>query len=142
MRARKWFTNNFGLKILSLMLAVMTWFYVDRELMKLRDEEEKAIISMMQYDIISKKLPVQLTIVGKVREGYELVADGITVEPETIVVVGPENILTEVTSARTVPLDISEYTKDTIKQVALAPIARGIALKDSLVKVRIPIVKK
>ena len=142
MKAKIWITNNLGLKILSMVLAIITWFYINRELTKLKSEEEKAIISMLHYEIISKKLPIQLSIVGEVREGYELVADGIAVDPETIVVIGPEKILNEVSSARTVPIDISEYTKDVIKQIELAPIAKGITLKDSIVKVHIPILKK
>ena len=125
-----------------MVLAIITWFYINRELTKLKSEEEKAIISMLQYEIISKKLPIQLSIVGEVRDGYELVVDGIAVDPETIVVIGPEKILNEVISARTMPIDISEYTKDVIKQIELAPIAEGITLKDSFVKVRIPILKK
>ncbi len=142
MKAKKWVTNNLGLKILALALAIATWFYVNHELTKLKTGEERAIVSMLQYDMVSKKLPVQLTIVGEVQEGYELITEAITVEPEAIVVVGPDNILDEVTSVRTVPVDISEYTQDIIKQLELAPIARGIALKDSIVNVYIPIVKK
>ena len=142
MKVKKWITNNLGLKILSLVLAMATWFYVNSELTKLKNEEGRAIVSMLRYKIISKKLPIQLTIVGEIRKGYKLTIDDITVDPETIVVVGPENILREVNSARTMPLDIGEYTKDVIKQIELAPIAKGIALKDSIVKVYLPILKE
>lgn len=142
MRVKKWITNNLGLKILSLMLAIATWFYVSHELTKLKTEEEKAIFSMLHYDVISKRLPIQVTIVGEVRQEHEIVADGITVDPETCVVIGPKNILGEVNVARTMPIDISEYTKDVRKQIALAPIAGGIELKDNFVKVHIPVIKK
>ena len=29
---KKWFTNNPGLKIISLILAIVTWFYISGEL--------------------------------------------------------------------------------------------------------------
>jgi len=141
LRAKKWITNNFGLKVISLALAVLTWFYTSWELAKRRSDEEMAIIDMLHYELISKKLPIQLTIVGEVRPGYELIMDGITVAPDAVIVIGPENILDEVSSARTVPLDISEYTKEIRKDIPLAPIARGITLKDELVSINIPIVK-
>ena len=142
MRVKEWITNNLGLKVVSLALAIATWSYINLELTKIKNEEERAIISMLHYNIISKKIPIRLTIVGEAREGYELVADAIDFDPDIIVIVGPESILNEVNFARTIPIDISEYTKDIIKQVELAPIARGITLKDSLVDVNIPIIKK
>ena len=141
MKAKKWITNNLGLKIMSLVLAIATWFYVSLELAKLKSEEEKAIISMLRYQVISKTLPVQLTIVGEVRENCEVITDDITIDPETIVVIGPDSILNKVNFVRTMPVDISEYTRDIIKDVELAPIAEGITLRHSLVKVHIPIIK-
>ena len=51
MRIKKWVVNNGGLKIISLVLAIATWFYVNQELIKLRSEKEKAIIDMLQYDV-------------------------------------------------------------------------------------------
>lgn len=142
MIVKKWLTNNLWLKILSLILATGTWFYVTWELTKVKDEEEKAIFSMLRYDVILKKLPIQLTIVGEVKQGHEIVKDKITIDPETCIVIGPKYILEEVSFARTLPIDISESTKDIDKQIALAPIASGITLKDDFVKVHIPIVKK
>lgn len=142
MRVNKWITNNLGLKIFSLILAVATWCYVNRELTRLKTEEERTIFSMLQYEVISKKLPIQLTLIGNVKEGYEIIKNSITIDPESCVVIGPENILADINFARTVPIDVSEYTKDIDKQVALAPIARGITLKDNFVKIYIPLVKK
>ena len=142
MKAKKWITNNLGLKILSLILAIATWYYIAWELEKVKSEEEKAIFSMLHYDVISKKLPIQLTLVGDTIEGYEIITDGITIDPQVCVVIGPKRILEDIDSARTMPLNISEYTKAIDTQLSLAPIARGIILKDDFVKVHIPILKK
>jgi YbbR domain-containing protein len=142
MKAKKWITNNLGLKILSLVLAITTWFYITWEFTKLKTEEEKAIFSMLHYEVISKRLPIQLTIVGEAREGYEIITGDISIDPESCVVIGPENIVREIDVARTTPIEISEHTKDINKQIGLAPIAKGIKLQDSFVKVHIPIAKK
>ena len=142
MKAKKWITNNLGLKVLSLILAIATWYYIAWELEKAKIEEERAIFSMLHYDVISKKLPIQLIMVGDAVEGYEIIESGVTIDPQVCVVIGPKHILENIESARTVPLDISEYTKAIDAQLSLAPIARGIVLKDDFVKVHIPIVKK
>ncbi|MBN1794910.1 MAG: hypothetical protein JW844_08110 [Candidatus Omnitrophica bacterium] len=44
------FTYNIGLKLVSLVLAILTWFYIDAELMKSRD-----VISMPTF----KEEPVE-----------------------------------------------------------------------------------
>lgn len=142
MRAKKWITNNIALKIVSLLLAIATWFYINMELTKIKTEEEKALFSMLHYDVVSKILPVQVTIAGETREGYEIVTKGITVSPKTCMVIGPKNILDNVEIARTVPINISEYTQDINRDIELAPIAKGIELKNYFVKVYVPIVKK
>lgn len=142
MRTKKWITNNIALKIVSLLLAISTWFYINMELTKIKTEEEKAIFSMLHYDVVSKVLPVQVTIAGEVREGYEIITERIAVVPKTCVVIGPKNILDNVEFARTAPINISEYTQDINKDIELAPIAKGIELKNYFVKVYVPIVKK
>jgi len=142
MKIKKWITHNFWLKVFSLILAVTTWFYVTWQLEKAKDEEQKVIFNMIHYDVISKVLPVQVTITGKARDGYEVVQGGITVSPSQCVIIGPKNILESVSAAKTSPIDISGNTKDVDKRISLAPIASGIAIKDEFVKIHIPIIKK
>lgn len=142
MRVKRWITNNIGLKIISLVLAIVTWFYISLELEKIKSEEEQSIINMLNYEVVSKKLPVQLTIVGEARENCKVVMDKVIIEPATIIVIGPDSILSKVNFVRTVPVDISEYTQDVVREVELAPIAEGLNLKHGLVRVRIPIVKE
>jgi len=141
-KAKKWILNNIGLKVLSLALAVSTWFYINKELEKVRNEEERAIFSMLNYEVAAKRLPIKLTLVGKPPEGYSLDSENLTIAPETCVVMGPEKILQTVEYARTIPIDITEYTKSIKKRLPLGPIAEGISLKEFSVDVYIPIVKE
>ena len=87
-------------------------------------------------------LPIQVTIAGKAKDGYEVVQSGIAASPVECAVIGPKNILEDVTVAKTVPIDISGRTKDTEKRVSLAPIASGIVIKEEFVNVHIPITNK
>lgn len=141
MKIKGWITNNLGLKIAAIILAMITWFYTNWELNRLKSEEERAIIDLMHYEVTSKRVPVQITIIGELGKGHKVVPDRITADPETIVIIGPRHILEEVESVRTLPIDISEYTQDICKEIALAPIARGMTLRNNLVSVCIPIVK-
>lgn len=142
MAVSKGILKNFGLKLLSLILAVGTWFYINTELTKIKNEEERAIFSMVHYDVVSKKLPIQITIVGKTQPEFTIVTKGITVTPDSCIVIGPKIILDQVEVARTVPIDITEFTQDVNKDLTLAPIAEGLELKNYFVKVHIPIAKK
>jgi len=54
-----WITNNFWIKILSLILAIVTWFYVNEELIKEKQMTKQlyksSIISQIQYPSYEKK---------------------------------------------------------------------------------------
>ncbi len=141
-KLRRLITHNFWLKVLSLVLAIVTWFYVTWQLEKTKHEEERAIFSMIHYDMVLRALPIEVTIAGKPKDGYEVKEKGITVEPKECLIVGPKNILADVKTAKTVPVDISGYSKDIDKRVSLAPMTGGIISEDEFIKVYIPILKK
>lgn len=134
--------NNLGLKAISLALAVATWFYVEWTLAKIKKEKETAITSMLQYEVISKRLPVELTIAGTVAGDYEIIKEGISINPPSIVVVGPKALLEDIDTLKTVPIDISEFTKEVKRAIFLAPMSNGLVLKELSVDVTVPIRKK
>ncbi len=55
-----WFLNNFWIKVVSLILALITWFYVNEELTKEKQMAKQlyksSIISQIQNPAYSKKL--------------------------------------------------------------------------------------
>lgn len=142
LKIKRFIMHNFWLKLLSLALAVVTWLYVTWQLGETKREEEKAIFSMIHYDVILRELPVDAVITGKPKDGYMVKENGITVEPKECIIVGPKNILGDVKTAKTVPIDISGCSKDIDKRVSLAPIAGGITTEDEFIKIHIPITKK
>lgn len=141
LRIKKWVTHNFWLKVISLVLAFTTWSYVTWQLKKAKEEEERTMFSMIHYDFISKVLPIEITVIGKAKDGYGIIHGGITVLPNNCLIMGPKNILNDISVVKTVPIDISEHNKDIDKRVSLAPIPGGIATKDEFIKIHIPIMR-
>ncbi|MCX5693334.1 MAG: hypothetical protein NTX47_06625 [Candidatus Omnitrophica bacterium] len=54
-----WFLNNFWIKIISLILAVITWFYVNEELIKEKEMAKQlyksSVINQIQNPSYDKK---------------------------------------------------------------------------------------
>lgn len=141
LKIKRFIIHNFWLKMLSLALAVVTWLYVTWQLGEAKREEEKSMFSMIHYDVILRELPVDAVIMGKPKDGYAVSEKGITIEPKVCVIVGPKNILEDINTAKTVPVDISGCSKDIDRRISLAPIAGGITSDDEFIRVYIPIIK-
>lgn len=74
-------------------------------------------ISLIIDRLIEKDLPLKAVTQGKLPEEYELVA--ITMKPERLQLAGPQDILGRETAIPTIPIDLSEVTHSTSKEVAL-----------------------
>lgn len=59
MTMNNWFLNNFWIKIISLILAVITWFYVNEELIKEKEMAKQlyksSVINQIQNPSYDKK---------------------------------------------------------------------------------------
>jgi hypothetical protein len=133
--------NNKGLKILSLFLAVVIWFYIIGELNRLALESEMGIRGHIPYKIIAKPLQVVPDIRGKVPQGYLLDEDKIMVTPQICNVIGSKRLLDKVSFIKTIPINISEYRKTATIRVSVEPPFRGLKIIDRFVTVVVPIEK-
>lgn len=137
---RRMLTENVGLKIVSLILAVIAWFYIVDELHKGTSEEEQFIAKMIPSEgVAAKKLPIKTIFIGKVRPGYEISRDKIVVSPDYCIVVGTRELLGKIRFAYTTPIDVSGANKSFTKSVPLNPIAPGIFMEETLVQVTVPV---
>ena len=139
MGIKKFITNNIGLKLIALFLAVITWLYIVAELNKASTEETAALERLLPYRMTAKLLSVQLNIDGKPLEGYRILTDEVTITPSDIMVIGPRSLLHKTSYIKTEPLKISEYTKSFTKDVSLMPLAKGLSIKEKFVTVSVPI---
>ncbi|MFH1753682.1 MAG: YbbR-like domain-containing protein [Candidatus Omnitrophota bacterium] len=132
--------NNLGLKLLALILAIATWAYIVIELQSGTLEEKEILKNVLPYRMISKKLPIELNLVGEVPDGYAVVHDEIIITPANFVIVGPKAVLGELSVIETQPVHIEGNTKTITRNITIIPPAKGI-IKEKFIRVTIPIVK-
>jgi len=133
--------NNIGLKALSLVLAVGVWFYIAGELNRLALEEGMGLKGGIPYKIAAKTLPIVIDVRGDVVEGYRINEEKILVTPQVCNVIGVKRIIDKINVIKTVPINVSEYTRSVTMRVSLQPPAKGIKIVDRFVSVVIPIEK-
>jgi len=140
MKIKKMLLNNLGLKILALVLALVTWFYIGEIT---EDGTDKTIIQrfLSSSYFVSKKLFIQPNFSGEVPSGYKLLQDDIKIDPEYIVVLGPAKILSKKNFIYTKPIDLNEYTKTRTLDVELENISHAISVQKTDVNVFIPVKK-
>jgi len=141
MMRKKFLLNNFGLKLLALVLAVIAWIYIVGELNKATPEEKAALERLLPYRMTAKYLTVKINLAGKLKEGYSIETDKMALNPEGIMVVGPRSLLDRTSSIKTEPIDLSEHTKTFTKNVRLMPLAKGLTVKEKFITITIPIKK-
>lgn len=139
---RNLFTKNIALKLLSLGLALVLWFYIVKELNRGSEEDRRFLTSLLPSEgMISKKLVIRPIFVGRIRDGYVVTNDKIVIAPDYCIVVGARDLLNKIRYAYTMPIDISGVNKTFTKSVPLNPIAPGIFMEDTLVQITVPIEK-
>ncbi len=74
-------------------------------------------ITLLIDRLINKELSIKAVTKGKLPEEYELMA--ITMQPERLNLAGPQEILDRETLLKTTPIDLSDITGSTTKQIAL-----------------------
>lgn len=134
-------TNNIWLKVLSLMLAIITWFYVADTLSK-NAEEKNRISSLMHYNLVVKDLPVKPNIQGKVPDGYRIEKNAIKIEPQSSLISLPKELFEYIEFLKTEPIDVSSRTKTFSVNAGLEGLFNLKVHSDKIFKVIIPIQKE
>lgn len=142
MKFGKIILNNFWLKIVALIFAAITWFYV---INLIEDTTgKKTILAKMlpSYSrLTSKKLFIKAIFAGELPEKYKLLMEQVKIDPPYIIVAGPKFILNKVERLETAPIDISKYRKTTVYQAQISSIGPNVDTEKLQVKVIIPIKK-
>jgi YbbR domain-containing protein len=139
---RKFFTENIGLKLLSLALALIAWFYIVQALNEGSQEEMQFLRKILPSEgMVAKKLTIKPIFIGKPKGGYVMLPDKVVVTPSFCIVVGTKDVLENVRFAYTMALDISGLNKTVTRSVPLSPIAPGVYMEETLVEVTVPVEK-
>lgn len=130
------------LKLAALIAAVVTYFYINGQIYTA--EKEKIVLdpSYKLIKLTAKNLPVNVRIATTPPDGYRILSDQVKTEPTQVIVVGPEALLEEASTAETALIDISEGTKTITRKIPLESVA-GIHLTGTPydVEVTVPIEK-
>ena len=136
------FTKHLFLKLLSLMLALLAWFYIVNELNKGPNEELELLKKMRSSEgMMARKLMISPLFAGKPSRGNSVRRDQVAIVPEYCIVMGSRNVLGKAKAAYTMPIDLKGASKTFTVQVALNPIATGIYMEETFVQVTVPIEK-
>ncbi len=140
---RRFFTENIGLKIVALFLALITWFYIVKQLNMEGTKEEMQLLKriMPSERIAAKKLIIKPIFIGHPRNGFEVVRDKVLMVPEFCIVVGTKDVLESIKYVYTLPIDVGGMSQPFTKSVPLNPIAPGVYLEETLVQVMVSIDK-
>lgn len=134
--------GSLALKFMALVLAVLTYAYIRHEIKLTEDADKQTDPSYKLIKLTAKKLPVKVRVATAPPEGYRIVDADVKSTPAEIVVVGPQALLEEANNAETALIDVSEYTKNVVKNIPVQTVA-GIPLsgEPQFVEVSIPIEK-
>lgn len=137
---KKAITENIGLKITALVLALVLWFYVVNELNKGSEEEKQFLNKVLPSEgVVAKKLTIRPVFIGAPKFGYTIDPKKAVIVPEYCIVVGPKELLARMRFAYTMPIDVRGISKVFTKSVPLNPIAPGIFMEETLVQVTVPV---
>jgi len=133
---RRLFTENLGMKLLALVLALIAWFYIVRELKKGSEEDIQLLKKILPSEgVVAKRLMIKPVFVGKPRSGFEIVKEKNVVVPEYCIVVGAKGMLEKLKFIYTTPIDVKGAYKSVFKSVPLNPMAPGVYMDETLVQV-------
>lgn len=131
-----WLVNNISIKIISLVLALIVWFYIGDII-----GENPFLVrpKVVSTNFISSYIPVEPRFTGILSEGYTLNRDKIKVEPSKILIIGDRKILEQLSKIYTVPIDISGISKTKDVVAELEVLGQELEFKEAVVKVTVSV---
>ncbi len=133
--------NNFWAKIISLALAVATWFYVFDMVNTDSFMQKKTTVEdlLSRHEFTIKEVPVKPVFYGTSPAGYRVLFEKVKIEPSRISVFGPEEILEGVNELKTDKIDLNEYTRSVQLRLGISSEVRALKFEDKTVDVFLPV---
>ncbi len=141
MRLGSFIFNNFPAKLIALVLAIATWFYVNdlvrNDTFPQKQETVEDVFS--RYRFITKEVPVKLVFSGAPPEGYRVAREKIIIDPPKITICAPEELIEDVEELRTDRIDLGEYTRSVKLSLGLHSGVKFLRFRDKAVDVYLPV---
>ena len=141
MRFMEIIQNNFWAKLIALILAIATWFYVFDMINSDSAMQGKESMEELfeRYDFVVRSVPVKAVFVGKSPQGYRVAFDRVKVDPPEISIFGPEEVVGRVDELSTSKINLGEYTRSTKLSLGLQSNMKYFQMKDKVVDVYLPV---
>ncbi|OIO38223.1 MAG: hypothetical protein AUJ75_03105 [Candidatus Omnitrophica bacterium CG1_02_49_10] len=134
------YLGNISLKIVTLILALVVWFYIVGELNEYPFSDEMLKINFSN-PLITKVVPIQLNMVGTPPGGFKIDQSKVEFSPKELVMIGPKKLLERIQYIKTVPIDLKEYSKSNNITAALEPVFGARPSREGLIEIKIPVEK-
>ncbi|MFQ5952498.1 MAG: CdaR family protein [Candidatus Omnitrophota bacterium] len=133
--------HNFWLKIIALIFAIATWFYVFDVVNPVSSPQKKEVLEKIleRYNFTIKEVPVRPVFTGSVPEGYRVIYDKVKVVPSAVAIFGPEELVKKADELKTDKIDLSEYTRSMKLELGLHSDVKYLKFKDQTVSVYVPV---
>ena len=131
--------HNAWPKLLALVLAIATWFYVFDLVNSDSQRKETVAEILSRTNFIVKEVKVKPVFTGKTPNGYMVVFDEVKIRPATVAIFGPEVIVNKVTELRTDRIDLGEYTRSVTLKLGVHSNVKSLSLDDKVVEVVLPV---
>ncbi len=133
--------NNLWAKLLTLVLAFATWFYVfdlvNSDSFMQKKETVEEVFS--RYEFVTKKVSVKPVFMGKSPAGYKVVFSNVKVTPQEMTIFGPQEIVDTVDDIKTDKIDLSEYTKSVKLTLGMSSGTKFFKDEEKTVDVYVPV---
>jgi|GEM_PF-2758296 YbbR domain-containing protein len=108
----KWFRSNIALKIVSLVLAIVVWFFVKAMTTETHALPHSAagvfhVLGLLHdAQSVERDAPVHLVLTGQLPPGFEM--ERTNAVPNVVRVKGPKAVIDSLAAVETVPVDLTE----------------------------------
>jgi YbbR domain-containing protein len=127
---------HFFYKLIALILALVTYFYIQGEI----GGNTQGIDEKILRNLASKVVPVRVEIKGEPPPGYKVLDANIKIKPEKVIIIGKKGDLDLINEISTEPIDVRKFTHTQIVYVPLVPVRNAINVGTKIVEVEIPII--
>jgi len=125
-----WFKSNASLKIVSLLLAIVVWFFVKAVTTETHalPRTPSSVLHLLgllnEAQPVERDVPVELILTGKLPPGFEI--ERTNAVPSHVRIKGPKTVVESLKSIETLPVDLTDRRVSFRERVDLALSDSGI----------------
>ncbi len=128
--------TNLLYKLVALILAVITYIYVQNEISSSGKFHNQQFLKELDFKVV----PVRVVFKGEPPPGYRILTANVKVRPEKVVVMGKKEDLDKIMEISTQEIDVRKFTHTRTLYISLKPVENAIIGDKGVIEVEIPVV--